>query len=391
MMKFYRTIYPVGQGAFYGERFIENDIIKFQIVYDCGSTTSNKKGNTEALDKAITAFASKPADIDYMFVSHFDEDHVNGIIKLYNECKIKCIILPLIRYKWLAYASCRTLTSYRSLTRFLNFLDENQEIRVIMIGDEEDSFSADDVQYTPLLKRNFTVHRSGTALYQLATSSITQLVWEYIPINNFKYAISDIKLLEIKIEKLFSPPVSIDDIWSKAGVMDNKKCHEINDVYKKIFHDANQPSMIVYSGLQSDNPYTLTTRKFDKFFMYGYIPGFYESQRLSYGEACLYTGDCTLKRERCTDIYSILKNKVDHIGLIQLPHHGSWHNLTISRLKEKAQISLAGKVFFASFGTFNVYRHPSYKIIQDVLMNSAFFRGVTNLSASIYEEIILFP
>lgn len=33
-----RIIHPVGQGAFYTERFFDNDSVKALVVYDCGTT-----------------------------------------------------------------------------------------------------------------------------------------------------------------------------------------------------------------------------------------------------------------------------------------------------------------------------------------------------------------
>lgn len=41
-LKMVRTFHPVGQGAFYTERFYEGDKNVFNMVYDCGSSTKGQ-------------------------------------------------------------------------------------------------------------------------------------------------------------------------------------------------------------------------------------------------------------------------------------------------------------------------------------------------------------
>lgn len=99
-----RTFYPVGQGGFYSESFkTENN--NFNVVYDCGSIS-------RGVDKVISNSFDKNEDIDILFISHFDSDHVNKINILKNSVgKIKIVIMPLLSeedknflllvYKWL--------------------------------------------------------------------------------------------------------------------------------------------------------------------------------------------------------------------------------------------------------------------------------------------------
>lgn len=88
MMSCYRQFNPVGQGGFYEELF--DDIYDypkaariFRTVYDCGSFNErrlydiiNSKGN---------------GNIDILFISHFDYDHVGGIPHLCAKNKINNI------------------------------------------------------------------------------------------------------------------------------------------------------------------------------------------------------------------------------------------------------------------------------------------------------------
>lgn len=87
-----RTFYPVGQGAFYGESFYA-DNCRFNVVYDCGSVS-------KGVDKVISDSFHKDEDIDILFISHFDSDHVNKIGILKNSVrKIKSVVMPLLSDK----------------------------------------------------------------------------------------------------------------------------------------------------------------------------------------------------------------------------------------------------------------------------------------------------
>ena len=90
-----RIFYPIGQGAFYAERFTEEeDGINFNMVYDCGAGI-HLNGTTTGHNVVRNAFSSKD-EIDILFVSHLDTDHVNEIPTLLTSCKVKKVILPLV-------------------------------------------------------------------------------------------------------------------------------------------------------------------------------------------------------------------------------------------------------------------------------------------------------
>ena len=72
-----RIIHSVGQGTMCSERFLDREgNTDFLAVYDCGSDNSQK------LRQEITASFSDTDDVDLLFVSHLDNDHVNGRKKL---------------------------------------------------------------------------------------------------------------------------------------------------------------------------------------------------------------------------------------------------------------------------------------------------------------------
>lgn len=89
-----KTFYSVGHGSFYKEIIQINGYRKI-LLYDCGSLSKTM------LMKAISKFDC--CDIDYLVISHFHEDHINGIDTLRNKCKIKNVFIPKLSPVDIAY------------------------------------------------------------------------------------------------------------------------------------------------------------------------------------------------------------------------------------------------------------------------------------------------
>jgi hypothetical protein len=87
MIKLKKTYYAIGQGCFYSEQIYFKNEIK-TIVYDCGSL------DTDRLNKEIKQ--SGLSKIDYLIISHFHKDHINGIEKLKATFEIENVIIPKI-------------------------------------------------------------------------------------------------------------------------------------------------------------------------------------------------------------------------------------------------------------------------------------------------------
>lgn len=78
-MGVYFTYHGIGQGMFYtGKIDFGNGEPAFNFVYDCG--TSSRQ---QLLKNAITAYhANCSHSIDLLILSHFDDDHINGLDSL---------------------------------------------------------------------------------------------------------------------------------------------------------------------------------------------------------------------------------------------------------------------------------------------------------------------
>jgi hypothetical protein len=95
-MRVERVQYAVGQGGFHGAGvYVGPDQDRtsppaFTYVYDCGSD------QTWALDPAIDRFAARFGNINALFVSHLDRDHVNGIDILLSRADVNTVYLPYL-------------------------------------------------------------------------------------------------------------------------------------------------------------------------------------------------------------------------------------------------------------------------------------------------------
>ncbi|TDK42385.1 MBL fold metallo-hydrolase [Antarcticimicrobium luteum] len=91
-----RVQYAVGQGGFHGGGVYAGSYRDctlppaFTYVYDCGSDQS------WALDPAVDRFAARFGDIDALFISHLDRDHVNGIDSLLSKADVDTVYLPYL-------------------------------------------------------------------------------------------------------------------------------------------------------------------------------------------------------------------------------------------------------------------------------------------------------
>ncbi|RKW46308.1 MAG: MBL fold metallo-hydrolase, partial [Lachnospiraceae bacterium] len=93
MFKMFREFCAVGQGAFYRETF-KGHGENINVIYDCGASPCKK-----CVKREIERVFKKGEIIHALFISHFHEDHVNGIPFLIQYCNVKRIFFPLLSEK----------------------------------------------------------------------------------------------------------------------------------------------------------------------------------------------------------------------------------------------------------------------------------------------------
>lgn len=90
--------HPVGQGMLHSGELRQGHRPPFTWVYDCGSVTAQAQVDSE-LDDLCTARGAAPGSkpkLDLVALSHFDADHISGLVHLLGLFEVKMILLPFL-------------------------------------------------------------------------------------------------------------------------------------------------------------------------------------------------------------------------------------------------------------------------------------------------------
>lgn len=366
-MEIIRTIHPVGQGAFYSEKFISDNGHQNIVVYDCGT----KSKDYQYLTAELASYFHKDKVIDLFFVSHFDEDHINGIIRLKDlGVKIKTVVVPLIdkKDKWF-YVCMGSVSVMEALDDPKSFFGADNVIDVESVDEnrlnDNDETNNEEINIEGSDRRI----KSGS---RMRLSGLQQF-WVYIPYNfdedqRIKVLIGGLEKNDYFVKKAKGKDCSVEELLHDVDFI-RKNFKKINSIYKSICNDgANRCSLVVYSGpiSRQDIPVARLCCCRDHIWC-GY-------RWIRCGS--LYLGDTDLNQGRRLKIIEqlkvFLKYCIDEVGTIQLPHHGAiknFNNLLLSYNDQR-------KLFFASFGNGNTYGHPSYDVIEQIISSDNIFCGV---------------
>ncbi|RAK18960.1 metallo-beta-lactamase superfamily protein [Salipiger aestuarii] len=92
----------VGQGGLHcGELTLGHKPLRW--VYDCGSNQA------DALKREVGSIA-RDSEIDLLFLSHLDSDHVNGVDLLLSQVKVREVILPYLNEEALVATIARDIS-----------------------------------------------------------------------------------------------------------------------------------------------------------------------------------------------------------------------------------------------------------------------------------------
>lgn len=404
-MEMTRTFHPVGQGAFYSEKFATWNGDTFTIVYDCGALPFSSR-----LGRKIRSAFLEGEEIDALFISHFDADHINGLAILKDHCKIRRVFLPYLNEEekiflkaqyYLQYDSqydSSTGLSYDEFEELLDtpdrFLAGDNEVVVIEIlpidPDEEHERSRirpeEAVDITLTGKKKSTNHQGAWETHQSGTVFQIPLPyeWFFIPFNYKQDRCS-----KAFIEALKEEGLSQDKIDTMEKIIQHKE--KLSKAYKSVASKIlgatrshlNKTSMMLYSGPNSQGNIR-ASRLFRCHSFSGdhWFPGYLPCRNLRSG--CLYTGDVSLKDNGILDdISQRLGSLLDAIGTLQIPHHGSIHNFDKSIL-ERGNICCA----IVSFGNDNLHGHPSDLVVEELTKKRVVVRFVTEAQNSIVVQYI---
>lgn len=362
-MEVTRIIHPIGQGAFYTERICSKDQI-YNVVYDCGSGT-NKNAPKRLMQEIASVFTSNDV-VDILFVSHFDNDHINGIRELKKRVKeIRNIVVPLVEKNdyWFYCVENQN---------FIAFYDSLEEIasHVYRVKPNIDARREFNDSVIDLTEGKSKIIESGTRLLWATID------WCYIPFNY------DQKVRLEKLKAELAEQGITEDILGQDWDIIKTHLDKIKKAYKKVIPDgANKTSLIVYSG-------GLTSRYIMRQYQYCMRPRFcceFCRHPFLRPEGCLYFGDNDVNQGLLlADLKNALNQVIDRIGTIQIPHHGALKNFNVGIF----DINKNHKSFCVSFGIGNTYGHPSMRVIDDVVRYGSYLFEVTENRDSGYIQLI---
>jgi len=368
-MKMFRTIHPVGQGAFYTEKFYCDSGKTITVVYDCGSESSFS-GRGSLIDNEISQTFNKGDEITAVFISHLHNDHINGVKKLLKYCKVKYVFMPVLTEE-----SKLLIEVYENGNDAAALADDPKGF-IGGISPDTSVILVDEANIEDFNRQNaengFTLDGEKQTIDDSIPSgtnlifSDQEIEWKYTPFN----------LRHDDLYQKIASCLSDDDLDPKNYTLSKfmKIKAKIDNVIKSA-KDKNINSMALYSGsfgstkwclhkIHSGNNYLLLC-PYNICRLCDLCASCREYEQRRTG--CLYLGDFDLNQEKAFE--KLLKKldasgaAADNILLVQVPHHGSMHNFNDRICREFVR----HKIFFVSFGEKNKYRHPSCTVIEKIL------------------------
>ena len=375
-----RIFHPVGQGAFYSERH-NVDGQKFNIVYDCGNY-----GNIVKVRPIVQKEFNDGEQIDALFLSHFDTDHVS-LIKDLNpyHSRIRNVILPLLsdamRMALSGYyystADKRGRSGLQTALEILETPDKVFKESALMF------VRPDESDHAYLERETRTLINSGEDVLPHVkngcASALSAADWTLIPFN-YDWQIRSQQLVKVLHVWLTAIGGRMENLCDPKFIA--KWRGDLKQIYKgnisalcakyrpymllfqnagKIKGNINENSMVLYSGptRENSNKYVINDA----------------GESVDVCPGCLYTGDYDLKQQSLNRVYAKYLNKV---GTVQIPHHGAESSFCA------ANIPIRDRICPVSYGVGNGYDHPCDLVMDAIRNDHGTRRDVTDNPISLF-------
>lgn len=358
-----RSFLPVGQGAFYLEQF---KVVRerLNVIYDCGSLT-----DVELVQRQIRDNFERGETIQAVFISHLDDDHINGLPYLLKYCRVEKIFFPLIaeeqKVLMRLYYLCKNNANAENAFFHQFILDPELAIQELHLDNQPELYRIDEHHPEDREKRlgneEILMPQSGeNVVHRIfgkhnASEPILKQ-WEYIPFN-FRQESRITELMEALHEE-FEYEVKADDVqtlWTESASNKNK----IKKAYRKVKGTFNTNSMTLFSGIQEGYIQQHLYMQTSKYFAYYYPPQFCDVRATVNG--CLYIGDYDASgAQKWNQLQNAYRRHWGYIGCIQVPHHGSRHNYN-------HDLAAFDAIYIISAGYSNPFRHPHASVLKDLM------------------------
>lgn len=411
------SFFPVGQGTFSGgalELAGENNLT-FRWVYDCGSVKTRQPqliSEIERLALLVPAMApGKRPRLDLVFVSHFDQDHVSGLLELLSRFDVTTLVLPLIPlWQRLALAVSAPQAGSPRIREFLvdplGFVASISGILVSQVylvppSASTDPNASDDVGDEPtdqpldgimVLKPSRVIDLpTGEGGGDVTLVSLDQLpfalralapggklvlgsFWEFVPYNEPKLKIKATPTFRAAVTRVASALLNASHSKRARILVRLKRVYD--RTYGKRPKQRNRISLFVFAG--PIGRHTVLGETFSRFPRALSIPKMLWSHPCWAGQCdicsspdmassragILYTGDGYLNSVGSfNDLRNYLgRRRLGNLRVLQVMHHGSranWHRGLAAKLSPISSVYCADPKY--------VHRHPHTEVKNDFI------------------------
>lgn len=426
------SFFKAGQGSFYGGRIWQCDTDKvFTVVYDCG-TSPFIRGNIQSLNDEITNFKSRSHyfphnndEIELLFISHLDYDHVSGLKRLLKEFKVKNIILPYISKEHRQFfltsiseindpennLSVEDYISFiESPNQFISQYSETTQMYFVKSNDtneiEYQGYSSEnqsDDTYPRGTKNEDTDELpviSSVSKYNNNLQFFIKRHWEFTTYSKSVSQDAIDKLhacLKRKLGKNPNDNLTLDDLKNIVKT-NRKKAHKC---YTDCIGDINSYGLVLLHGpirfdyLFSNMDSDCELNNFNNDYRYHrqlYDEHHFDNNNRSILGTLLF-GDTSLKGANKINFPKAFKDKLVNVHVVQVPHHGSSENWDFAEFKALNIGSNVNRwrhhvVSVCNFGFGNKYGHPSHNVLKD--LSSTIFLNTQFSRLNIIYEVIFY-
>ena len=340
-----------GQGLFYIGEIDRSKGEKFKFIYDCG-------GNN--ISGAINQHITKGEVVDMLVISHFDDDHINGLPDLFNKVdKIKKIFIPYYRgiedYLLLMayiYGNGATFDKVDEivLVNSSEGVEDEQDFNEIITEEVPDinRYNLPNVKAGIIRNKVLSVEKKWIFKFYNARIS-TDINTVISDINNLISNNNRKDLEELLKLNLNAAKVGLRTIYSNycSSKYNNSK--------------QNQSSLCLYHAPMERETCGIHFMSYDRVYFRSCI----ETPCLG----TMLTGDISLKTKKKIQNYDDFIKRYEkeayNTGIFLLPHHGAnnnWNSLILEDF-------MRTPIFLNSSGINNRFKHPGSMVIKELQNN----------------------
>ncbi|WP_314362183.1 hypothetical protein [Rothia mucilaginosa] len=257
-----RYHYPVGQGIF-SAQIVRTSEKQYVCVYDCGSSAGGK--NIEKYTREL--YEKTSGIIDLLVISHLDDDHVNGVRKLYKErFRIEKVVLPyMTRWERILYVLSRTEDNscvYDSLSNeraFFKFIINNSH------GEgSDDDITDGDLDGVVVEFSDVEISRDPV---RIVDTPLGNIFWEFV---HFSLYSGEGDIFESNVIDDFAAKIrenyEREEEFPSEKTFSIEELRNLRNIYNEVYDshrknnnenrkalNSNRSSIILYSGFECES------------------------------------------------------------------------------------------------------------------------------------------